>query len=220
MPSSRRCSAALTQTRPLSTATPNSAMKPTPAEILNGMPAQPARRCRPSPPSARPGRSAAPAEAIAGAVEQQEDQQQHDRHDDHQPPGGRLQVLELAAPVDAVAGRQVDLRASIAAWASATKPAMSRPRTLHGDVRSAAGLLRARSSAASLPGSRRPGRRAARSAARWTVHRDLLEPLAVVAPEPREADEDRKPRPALRRPCRPRAAGRRDGVEQVWALMP
>ena len=38
MPSDRRASAALTQTRPLSTATPNKAMKPTPAEMLNGIP--------------------------------------------------------------------------------------------------------------------------------------------------------------------------------------
>ena len=36
-PDSRKFSAALTQTSPLSTATPNSAMNPTPAEILKGM---------------------------------------------------------------------------------------------------------------------------------------------------------------------------------------
>ena len=37
IPECRRCSAALTQTRPFRTATPNRAMKPTPAEMLNGM---------------------------------------------------------------------------------------------------------------------------------------------------------------------------------------
>ena len=37
-PCSLSCSAALTQTKLLSTATPNKAIKPTPAEILNGSP--------------------------------------------------------------------------------------------------------------------------------------------------------------------------------------
>ena len=38
MPSCRACSAPLTHTRPLSTATPNRATKPTPAAIENGIP--------------------------------------------------------------------------------------------------------------------------------------------------------------------------------------
>ena len=42
-------------------------------------------------------------------VEQQEDDQHGDRHDDLQRRLGALQVLELAAPGDVVAGRELNL---------------------------------------------------------------------------------------------------------------
>ena len=41
---------------------------------------------------------------VKAAVEQQEDQQHGHGHDDRQPPRGRLEVLELAAPAKAIAG--------------------------------------------------------------------------------------------------------------------
>ena len=51
------------------------------------------------------------AERVEREVEQAQDQGQGQRHDDEEPPLGPLQVLELAAPLDRVAGRELHLAA-------------------------------------------------------------------------------------------------------------
>ena len=58
-----------------------------------------------------------------GREQQQEDQRQRDRHHDHQPRRRALLVLELAAPGQAVAGRQLDLSRRLRPW----PPRRSRP---------------------------------------------------------------------------------------------
>ena len=87
-------------------------MKPTPAEIENGRPrsasdedaADGRERHVQVDERGRPQRA-------EGEVEHREDQGQRQRDDDRQPPAGRLQVLELPAPADVVARRQLDLAA-------------------------------------------------------------------------------------------------------------
>ena len=87
-PSCRRCSTALTQTSPFSTATPKSAMKPTPAEIENGSAADVegehaagrGHRHGGVDQERQPDR-------VKRAVEQQEDQEHGHRHDDQQAAG-------------------------------------------------------------------------------------------------------------------------------------
>ena len=97
-------------TTPFSTATPKSAMKPTPAEIENG---RPRRASAKTPPMAANGTfrkmSSGGLQRPEGEVEHGEDQGQRERHHDRQPPRGRLEVLELPAPADVVAGRQLHL---------------------------------------------------------------------------------------------------------------
>ena len=132
MPLLRKCSAALTQTRPLSTATPNSAMNPTPAEMLNGMP----RRARAKmPPEAAIGTarkiSSASRTDLNDCMQQQEDHQQHERRDEH---SRRLAVCRFSKspPQRDAHSRSADEYCfATARWASCTKLATSRPRTLH-----------------------------------------------------------------------------------------
>ena len=70
-------------TRPFSTATPESAMKPTPAEIDSGMPRSQSAATPPVSASGTPVKTSSASADRAEAHEQQhEDQQQRDRHDD------------------------------------------------------------------------------------------------------------------------------------------
>ena len=111
IPSIRKCSTALTHTSPFKTATPKSAMKPTPAEIENGMPrdvkGEDAAGSRHRHGGIDQDRQS---DRVKRAVEQQEDQQHGHGHDDQQALGGRLQMLELAAPARVVEMRELDLR--------------------------------------------------------------------------------------------------------------
>ena len=95
-----------TITTPLSTATPKSAMNPTAAEMLKGMSAQQEREHA----ADRGQRDAREHEQrlphrVERREEQQEDQEERQRHDDQQARPGALEVLELAAELDAVARR-------------------------------------------------------------------------------------------------------------------
>ena len=131
-------------TRPFSTATPDSAMKPTPALIESGMPRSTSAATPPVSASGTPLNTSARVADRAEAHEQQhEDQQQRDRHDDGQALRRRDELLELAAPADPVAGRQLDLRRRSARCASATKEPRSRPRTLARDHDAALAVLAA-----------------------------------------------------------------------------
>ena len=73
----------VTITRPLSTATPESAMKPTAAEIENGMSRSQSATTPPVSASGTPVKtSSASVDRAEGSEEQHEDQQQRQRHDD------------------------------------------------------------------------------------------------------------------------------------------
>ena len=118
-------------TRPFSTATPDSAMKPTAAEIENGMPRS---HSAAMPPVSASGTALKTSSASRGepkrAEQQQEDQQEAAGHHEHQPLAGDREVLELAAPGQSqLPGGELDLLASTLACASATNEPMSRPRT-------------------------------------------------------------------------------------------
>ena len=114
---------------PFSTATPNSAMKPTAGRDAERHAAQPQRRM---PPVAANGTLMKISERQAHAAEGQIQQQRRSAPGPAAPRSSaapaRSEVLELAAPVDAIAGRQLTLSAPL--LASATKLPMSRPRTL------------------------------------------------------------------------------------------
>ncbi len=97
-------------TSPFSTATPDKAMKPTPALIESGMSrstsaATPPVRASGTPLNTRSG----VADGAEAHAQQDEDQQQRHRHNDGQPLRGRDQLLEPPAPADPVARRQLDL---------------------------------------------------------------------------------------------------------------
>jgi hypothetical protein len=101
----------MTMTRPFSTATPESAMKPTAAEIENGM----SRTQSAITPPVRPSGTALKTSSeyltlLNVAEEQQEDQQEADRHDDREPLLGRDEVLVLPAPHEPLPGGELDLR--------------------------------------------------------------------------------------------------------------
>ena len=109
-PSLRSRSMKVMMTRPLSTATPDSAMKPTAGADRERDAAQQQRRTPPVSASGTPlNTSSASAHRAEADEEQQEDQEQRERHDDRQPLRRRDQLLELAAPADPVAGRQFHL---------------------------------------------------------------------------------------------------------------
>ena len=93
---------------PFITETPNSDTKPIAAEMLKSSPVTVKRQDAAADRERNAGqRQQAVAQRIEQAVEQHEDQQQADRHDDRQARLGLLQLLELAGPVDAIAGRQL-----------------------------------------------------------------------------------------------------------------
>ena len=81
--------------------------------------------------------------ALKVRVEQHEDQEQRQRHDEHQPTGRPLQVLELPAVLDVVAGRQFHPFAATARCTSAMKLPRSRPRTFGLDADLAVDVLAA-----------------------------------------------------------------------------
>src|SRR6266851_666036 len=103
-PSPRSFSMNVIMTSPLSTATPESAMKPMAALMESGIPR---RR------SAAKRHAAEHQQRIRyrpeADEEQQENQKQRERNDDRQPLRRRDKLLELAAPSDPVAGRQFHL---------------------------------------------------------------------------------------------------------------
>ena len=93
----------VTMTSPFSTATPDSAMNPTPAEMEKSIP----RRRRATIPPLRAQRHAAEddqgvADGIEGAEQHDEDQEQADGDDDRQPLLGGAEVFELPAPFNVI----------------------------------------------------------------------------------------------------------------------
>ncbi len=101
-------------TRPLSTATPESAMKPTAAETDIGMPRS---QSAATPPESASGTALKTSTRVARAaerrIEQQEDQDEARRHDDREPCARRGEILELPAPGQPIAGRQRDFRGDL-----------------------------------------------------------------------------------------------------------
>ena len=98
------------RTRPLRTATPKSAMKPTPAEIENGSP-RAEQRADPADDGERDieedhERRAPRAER---QPEQEEDERQRDRNDDEEPRPRLDVVLELPAPLRSIADGEADV---------------------------------------------------------------------------------------------------------------
>ena len=99
-----------TSTMPFSTATPDSAMKPTPAEIDSGMSRSQSVSTPPVSASGTPLKiSSESTNERNDEVQQHEDQQQRERHDEPQPLGAGDQLLERAAVLEPVAGRQLDV---------------------------------------------------------------------------------------------------------------
>ena len=99
-------------TTPFSTAMPESAMKPTAAEIETGMPRMASTIM---PPTEAKGTfrkmSSAGREPAEGEEQHGHDEGQHRRDDDGEPPLGVHQGLVLPAPLEAVAARQLHLGA-------------------------------------------------------------------------------------------------------------
>jgi hypothetical protein len=108
-PSRRSWLMQLTITSPFSTATPERAMKPTRAVIENGMSRSHNARMPPVRPSGTPlkTRSANRTESER-TVEQEEDEQEAHRNNDRESLARSDEVLELAAPVEPTARRQLD----------------------------------------------------------------------------------------------------------------
>jgi hypothetical protein len=127
-PSSRSLRMKEISTSPFSTATPDSAMKPTAADIDSGMPSQ---RQRGDAARQRERYAAEDQQAILQIAEHREQQHHHQRqrrrHHDLQAPRRRLQLLELSAPGGPVARRD---RTFCRRSASSTNEPISRPRTL------------------------------------------------------------------------------------------
>ena len=117
-------------TRPFSTATPDSAMNPTPAEIESGMSrshsASDAARQRERHAAEDRNRSTHRPER---EEEQRENDEQRHGHDDAQPLRSRDELLEGAAVVDPVARRCLQVAIERRSRTSATNPPRSRPRT-------------------------------------------------------------------------------------------
>jgi hypothetical protein len=98
----------LMSTTPFSTATPHSAMKPMAALMLKG------RSRIHSEHAAGDGERDAGVDderlhdAFESGVDEHKDEHQRQRHDDHEPCAGLLQMLKLAAEIDAVAFGHLD----------------------------------------------------------------------------------------------------------------
>ena len=105
-------------------------MKPTPAEIENGIPRSASARTPPDDRErdARVDQERLPDRAERGE-EQDEDQEERERHDEQQPRRRALEVLELSRPTSGSSRAEVCTSLAIAACASLTKLPMSRPRT-------------------------------------------------------------------------------------------
>ncbi len=86
-------------------------MKPTPAEIENGIPRSQRAKIPPTLAKGTPVKTEQHvAEMLVSHVQQQENEGQSDGHDDLETRSGAFEVLELAAPFDVIAaGGQLDL---------------------------------------------------------------------------------------------------------------
>ena len=105
-----RCRMACIRTRPFRVATPETAMKPTAAEIENGMPRSSQGQGAADEGQRHAGEDQRRVLRTSPAPEQQHaDGQEDERHDQGQARAGALQVLELAAPVEPAAGGRLDL---------------------------------------------------------------------------------------------------------------
>ena len=121
----------LSITSPLSTATPDSAIKPTAAEIENGMPRSHSAR---TPPVQRQRHRAEHQQRVARrahrASSSRKIMHEADRHDDGEALAGGRQVFGLTAPRHPVARRQLHVARRSRCCASSTTEPRSRPRTL------------------------------------------------------------------------------------------
>ncbi len=93
-----------------STETPESAMKPTAAEIENGSPRASSATTPPTIANGTPAKTRTLSRTLpVGEVQQREDERERERHHDHEAALGALEVLELPAEPDEVARRQLDV---------------------------------------------------------------------------------------------------------------
>ena len=121
----------LSITRPLSTATPDKAMKPTAAETENGMPRSHSAATPPVSASGTALKTSRASRAEPSALnKQQKNQGEAGRYDDHQPFARRRRDSRTARPRPSNNLAETAPARSILACASATTEPMSRPRTL------------------------------------------------------------------------------------------
>ncbi len=117
-------------TTPVSTATPDKVMKPTPAVMDSGIPVTSSANTPPVSARGTPGEyEKCLFDGTKGDEQQAEDEQQRERDYCGQPLDGRGQLLERAPVLNEITRRSRTSR-SIFSLASATNPARSRPRTL------------------------------------------------------------------------------------------